>query len=181
MIIGKAKVLLRWVTFPFRITFLAQSTSYVCGPTCHTWITQLTIQIHSPLHVHAAILSPSTSLPYTLFPRHATRTWPHSITFPKTDAAAAAAKVDTTPNASDAGSKLLYVQVVQTSGYNTRAAPKATTGKTAVVRVSAPNGEKAVLGEGDGVFVRGGVAGEGVKVENVGGEKAEVLVFEMDA
>jgi hypothetical protein len=50
-----------------------------------------------------------------------------------------------------------------------------------VVRVSAPNGEKAVLGEGDGVFVRGGVAGEGVKVENVGGEKAEVLVFEMDA
>jgi len=69
---------------------------------------------------------------------------------------------------------------VQCSGYNTRAASRETTGKTAVFRVSG-NGGKAVLGEGDGVFIQGGNEGDEIRVENVGGVDGEVLVFEVDA
>jgi hypothetical protein len=53
-------------------------------------------------------------------------------------------------------------------------------GKTAVFRVSG-NGGKAILGEGDGVFIQGGKEGDELKIENVGGVDGEVLVFEMDA
>jgi hypothetical protein len=53
-------------------------------------------------------------------------------------------------------------------------------GRTAVFRVSG-NGGKAILGEGDGVFIQGGEEGDEIKVENVGGVDGEVLVFEMDA
>lgn len=128
-------------------------------------------QIHSPLHVHAALLSPDKSLTYTLLPRLATRNWPHYLNFPKPIA---------NPSPHPETAKLLYVQLIQTSGYNTRAASKSSTGRSAIVRVTGANGEKAILGEGDGVFVEGGVTGEEVKVENVGAERAEVLVFEMD-
>jgi hypothetical protein len=75
---------------------------------------------------------------------------------------------------------LVYVQLVQSSGYNPRSASRETTGKSAVFRVSG-NGGKAILGEGDGVFIQGGKEGDAIKVENVGGVDGEVLVFEMDA
>lgn len=71
----------------------------------------------------------------------------------------------------------MYIHVVQTSGYNTKAAG----GNT--VRVSSKDngseGEGVVLREGDGVFVSGKVGVE-VRVENVGEGVAEVLLFEMD-
>ena len=76
--------------------------------------------------------------------------------------------------------KLVYIQLVQSSGYNSRSASRETTGKNAVFRVSG-NGGKAILGEGDGVFIQGGKEGDALKVENVGGVDGEVLVFEMDA
>jgi hypothetical protein len=37
------------------------------------------------------------------------------------------------------------------------------------------------LGEGDGVFIRGGKVGDAVELENVGKIRGEVLLFEMDA
>jgi hypothetical protein len=123
-------------------------------------------QVHSPLHVHASVLSPSKSLPYSLKPRTGTQRWPSSIRFPEANPA---------PNG-----KLVYVQLVQCSGYNVRSASRETMGKTAVFRVSG-NGGKAILGEGDGVFIQGGKEGDEIKVENVGGVDGEVLVFEMDA
>lgn len=124
------------------------------------------LQIHSPVHVHASILSPSKALPYSLLPRTSAQHWPSAIQF---DAANTAAN-----------GKLLYVQLVQTSGFNLRSASRETTGKNAVFRVSG-NGSKAVLGEGDGVFIQGGKEGDEIKIENVGGVDGEVLVFEMDA
>lgn len=73
------------------------------------------------------------------------------------------------------GDKLVYVQVVQSSGYNTGPAPK----DGAHVKVEL-GGKEQVLGEGDGVFVRGAKTGDDVKVSNVGEKRAEVVLFEMD-
>lgn len=70
--------------------------------------------------------------------------------------------------------------MVQTAGYNTRQASRETTGKSAVFRISGEGG-KAILGEGDGVFIQGGTEGDAIKVENVGGVDGEVLVFDVDA
>jgi hypothetical protein len=126
------------------------------------WLTE---QVHSPLHVHAGVLSPSKALSYKLLPRLTAQRWPSSIKFDEKPA----------PN-----TKLVYVQLVQCSGFNTRQASRETTGKNAVFRVSG-NGAKAVLGEGDGVFIQGGKEGDELKVENVGGVDGEILVFEMDA
>jgi hypothetical protein len=47
--------------------------------------------------------------------------------------------------------------------------------------VAGESGEEAVLGEGDGVFIRGGAAGDKVLLTNQGGKIGEVVVFEMDA
>jgi hypothetical protein len=105
-------------------------------------------------------------LVYSLLPRTAAQKWPSAINFSATNPS---------PNG-----KLVYVQLVQTSGYNTRSASRETTGKNAVFRVSGEGG-KAILGEGDGVFIQGGKEGDQLKVENVGGVDGEILVFEMDA
>ena len=48
------------------------------------------------------------------------------------------------------------------------------------MRVSG-GGQEAVLGEGDGVFVRGAKEGDEVVFENKGGKVGELVVFEMDA
>lgn len=118
------------------------------------------------MHVHASVLSPSKALTYPLLPRTSAQKWPSPIPF---------TSANTAPNG-----KLVYVQLVQTSGYNTRSASRETTGKNAVFRVSGEGG-KAILGEGDGVFIQGGKEGDELKVENVGGVSGEVIVLEMDA
>lgn len=75
--------------------------------------------------------------------------------------------------------KLVYVQLVQSSGYNPRKAP--TDGKGgALVKVTLGS-QEATLGEGDGVFIRGAVTGDKLVVDNVGEKRAEVVLFEMDA
>jgi hypothetical protein len=76
--------------------------------------------------------------------------------------------------------KLVYVQLVQTSGFNLKSASKAANGSTAVVRVTGEGGE-VVLGEGDGVFIRGGETGGEVRLENIGKTVGEIVLFEMDA
>lgn len=76
------------------------------------------------------------------------------------------------------GEKLFYAQLVQLSGFNTAAASK--DGKKGLVKIS--SGDSTVtLGEGDGVFVRGGKTREEFEIENVGEVKAELILFEMDA
>ncbi len=70
--------------------------------------------------------------------------------------------------------KKVYVHVIQTSKYNPKTA--LTHADAAKVKI---NGEN-VLGEGDGAFVEGGKAGDGLVLESVGGSNAEVVVFEMD-
>jgi quercetin 2,3-dioxygenase len=70
--------------------------------------------------------------------------------------------------------KKVYVHVIQTSKYNPRAA--FTHADAAQVRINGGD----VLGEGDGAFVEGGKAGDGLVLESIGGTNAEVVVFEMD-
>jgi hypothetical protein len=74
--------------------------------------------------------------------------------------------------------KLLYIQLVQTSGYNTGPSPKDKS--TALIKVTG-GGAEATLGEGDGVFIRGGETGDDVTLINEGSKVGEVVVFEMDA
>lgn len=107
--------------------------------------------IHANLNFYASLLSPSASATHTL----------------------------RAPVQASASGKLLYVQLVQTSGFNTSAASK--DGSTALVKVAGESGEEAVLGEGDGVFIRGGAVGDKVTLTNQGGKVGEVVVFEMDA
>jgi redox-sensitive bicupin YhaK (pirin superfamily) len=83
------------------------------------------------------------------------------------------------PTLNGKNGKLVYVQLVQTSGYNPRAAPK--DGKSAnLVKVSMGS-QEATLGEGDGVFIQQVNVGDEIKVANVGDKVAEVVLFEMDA
>lgn len=106
-------------------------------------------QIHASVHAFATLLSPSTKLSHTVLP-----------------SLSATSK-----------SKLVYVQLVQTSGYNTKPARKDGNGQ--VVRVSG-GGQEATLAEGDGVFISGAKVGEEIELENVGGGRGELILFEMD-
>ncbi|ORX38987.1 RmlC-like cupin domain-containing protein [Kockovaella imperatae] len=75
------------------------------------------------------------------------------------------------------GAKIMYAHLTQTSGFNTKAAAK--DGKTAVIRIK--NGDsEAVLGEGDGLFIRGAKTGDVLEIESTGGSPAELVLFEMD-
>ena len=65
-----------------------------------------------------------------------------------------------------------YVHVIQTSGYN----PKAASGGS--VKVSGGDGVEQVLREGDGAYIFG--EGQEIKVENVGDIGAEVLLFDLE-
>jgi len=47
------------------------------------------------------------------------------------------------------------------------------------VRVSG-GGQEATLAEGDGVFISGAKVGEEIELENVGGGRGELILFEMD-
>jgi hypothetical protein len=118
----------------------------------HEW--NFVRKVHSYLSMDASILTPSSTVTHTI-------SKPFS------------------PKAS-AVTKKVYLHLIQTSGYNTRAAfthadaakLKVTSGKTGA--------EGVTLGEGDGVFIDGGKEGDEVKIESVGGEKAEFVLFEMD-
>lgn len=78
-------------------------------------------------------------------------------------------------DASTDGSKKVYIHVIQTTKYN----PRASLTNADAPRIKV-NGD-LVLGEGDGAFVTGGKASdEGLTLENVGGGRAEVVLFEMD-
>lgn len=72
-----------------------------------------------------------------------------------------------------AGTSKGYIHVIQTSGYN----PKEASGNS--VKVSGSNGTEVVLKEGDGAYIAG-TAGNEIKVENVGGNDAEVLLFDIE-
>ena len=108
------------------------------------------IQVHSPVHAFATILTPGTSLTHVL-----------------------------RPTLRGDGAKLFYAQLVQTSGYNTGKALVDGT-KSSLVKIATASVSE-MLGEGDGVFGRGGNTGEKVVVENTGNINAEMLIFEMDA
>jgi len=66
-----------------------------------------------------------------------------------------------------------YIHVVQTSGYNTKAATGAT------VKVTGEGGAELELKEGDGAYILG-ESGKELKVENVGEKVAEVLLFDLE-
>jgi quercetin 2,3-dioxygenase len=66
-----------------------------------------------------------------------------------------------------------YIHVVQTSGYNTKAA----TG--AHVRVSGDNGVELELKEGDGAYIFA-EPGKELTVENIGDKVSEVLLFDLE-
>lgn len=73
------------------------------------------------------------------------------------------------------GDKLVYVQLVQSSGYN--AGPAREDGAHVEVALG---GQRQTLGEGDGVFVRGARSADEITVSNTGAKVAEVVLFEMD-
>lgn len=105
--------------------------------------------VHSAFHVFASLLNPGKNLKHTY-----------------------------KPTLRGHGSKLFYAQLVQTSGYNTAAAPKDAS-KGALVKLSSGDNQ-VTLGEGDGVFVRGGETGDDIDIENVGQLRGELVLFEMD-
>ena len=70
------------------------------------------------------------------------------------------------------GERKAYLQVVQTSGFNLGA------GKGAHVRVEI-GGQSVEMREGDGAFVHAS-PGEELRMINLGGSAAEVLLFDVD-
>ncbi|KIM88267.1 hypothetical protein PILCRDRAFT_62552 [Piloderma croceum F 1598] len=79
----------------------------------------------------------------------------------------------TLPHTFPAGSSKGYIHVIQTSGYN----PKAANG--GAVKVSGGDGVEHVLREGDGAYISA-AAGKELNVENVGDRNAEVLLFDLE-
>lgn len=73
------------------------------------------------------------------------------------------------------GEKLVYVQVVQSTEYNT--GPALADGAHVEVTLG---GQSQNLGEGDGVFIRGAKSADDIVVKNTGSKVAEVVLFEMD-
>ncbi|KAG7575366.1 hypothetical protein FFLO_00356 [Filobasidium floriforme] len=110
--------------------------------------------VHSWLSMSASLLSPKASVS-------------HTVSRPFNPSAKTQAK-------------RVYLHLVQSSGYNTRASY--THADAAKVKVSAKGKdiEGVVLGEGDGMFIDGGVEGDVVEIESVGGREAEFVLFEMD-
>lgn len=108
--------------------------------------------IHSSVNVFASLISSGNKLEHALVPRL---------------------------NATADNGKLVYVQLVQTTGYNPRAAPK--DGSSAALIKVTMGDQEATLGEGDGVFITSVKVGDNITVDNVGSKVAEVLLFEMDA
>ncbi|EIW67146.1 hypothetical protein TREMEDRAFT_34070 [Tremella mesenterica DSM 1558] len=110
--------------------------------------------VHAPLHFFTSLLSPKADpVTHTVLPRF-----------------------NPVEGSTD---KLVYLQVVQSSGYSIEASKK--DGSGALIKVIGNNGQETILGEGDGVFVDGAVEGDVVKVENIGEKVAEVILFDMDA
>jgi len=66
-----------------------------------------------------------------------------------------------------------YIHVVQTSGYNTKAA----TG--AHIKISGEGGVELELKEGDGAYIYG-ESGQKLSVENIGDRASEVLLFDLE-
>lgn len=66
-----------------------------------------------------------------------------------------------------------YIHVVQTSGYNANAAVGA------AIKVTGETGDEIELKEGDGAYIFG-EAGKDVKVQNIGGQRAELLLFDVE-
>lgn len=113
------------------------------------------VPIASNLNFLASLISPGKTQSHTVLPRN-----------------------KPSQSTSNPDGKLLYVQVVQTSGYNPRAAPK--DGSVAQVKITM-GGQEQTLAEGDGVFIRGGKVGDELVTENVGSKVAEVVLFDLDA
>jgi quercetin 2,3-dioxygenase len=68
--------------------------------------------------------------------------------------------------------KKAYVQVIQTSGYNTGPSTGAT------IKIGDGKGTEQILKEGDGAYLLG-EGGHELKVENMGEKVAEVLLFDL--
>lgn len=138
----------------------AKGPAPVSHPSCSP--SQLTpLQVHSHIAMFSTLLDPGKQVTH-----HVTEPY-HKLTPQLTLTPATDASAD--------GSKKLYLHVIQTTKYNPRGA---------LTNADAPrimvNGDLE-LGEGDGAFITGARAGEqGVTLENVGGGRAEVVVFEMD-
>ena len=103
--------------------------------------------VHAPLYTFASILNPGKSVEHTI------RDTLHGP-----------------------GQKLLYAQLIQTSGYNSASAKE----EGASVQIS-DGTSNSTLREGDGVFIKGGASGEIVSVMNVGSVPGEFVLFEMDS
>ncbi|KAJ7803189.1 RmlC-like cupin domain-containing protein [Mycena olivaceomarginata] len=67
-----------------------------------------------------------------------------------------------------------YIHVVQTSGYNTKAATGAT------IKVIGAPGVEVELREGDGAYLHFDNKGGELSVENIGDKTAEVLLFDLE-
>lgn len=106
--------------------------------------------IHSPFTFFASLLSPDKHISHTI----------------------------SAPLSSGKDEKRVYIQLIQTSGYNTKEAD--TTGMKGTVLKVVGGGDDTVLGEGDGVFIRGGKIGESIQIENFGSGIAEFVLFELD-
>ena len=106
------------------------------------------LKIHSPLHAFISLLSPSASVSHTVLP-------------------------PSTPRPS----KLVYIQLVQSSGYNPQSTKSLNGPEIRVIG----DGQEAVLGEGDGVFISAAKVGEEVELRNEGQQRGEVILFEMDS
>ncbi|WWC91480.1 uncharacterized protein L201_006426 [Kwoniella dendrophila CBS 6074] len=106
--------------------------------------------VHAPLHFFSTLLSPNKSVQHKLL-----------------------------PSLNGKSTKLVYIQVVQSSGFNTKSSSKDGS-KTSLIKITGQNNEVTKLGEGDGVFITKGKIGDELTIENLGKDVGEVVLFEMD-
>jgi hypothetical protein len=115
----------------------------------HALLVDGAIPSHSALVARAALLSPAASVIHVLGTHAAT-----------------------------AGERWAYVHLAQTSGYRPPSA-RSQSSPQASIAFNDGLGSTYTLAEGDGAYLRGGIAGDAITFTNTGSRDAEFLVFDL--
>lgn len=73
----------------------------------------------------------------------------------------------------------VYVHLAQLSGYKDPDFPEGGIKGEATISLTDGSGKEYKLAEGDGAYIKGGRAGEGLEIKSVGGREAEFVLFDL--
>ena len=73
----------------------------------------------------------------------------------------------------------MYIHLAQTSGYKDPDYAEGGIKNEAAIAFSDGNGKTVTLKEGDGAYIKGGKAGDGVEITSTGGTDAEFVLFDL--